>query len=48
MRVRSHMPPFFPRTAPRPTRSRKVHRAVLDASGEELKDDATVICLAAE
>jgi serine phosphatase RsbU (regulator of sigma subunit) len=27
---------------------RKVHRAVLDASAEELKDDATVVCLAAE
>ena len=27
---------------------RKVHRAVLEASGEELKDDATVVCLAAE
>ena len=27
---------------------RKVHRAVLDASGEALEDDATVVCLAAE
>ena len=27
---------------------RKVHRAVLEASAEELKDDATVVCLAAE
>ena len=27
---------------------RKVHRAVLDASAQELKDDATVVCLAAE
>ena len=27
---------------------RKVHRAVLDASGEELDDDATTVCLAAE
>lgn len=27
---------------------RKIHRAVLDACGEELQDDATVVCLAAE
>jgi hypothetical protein len=25
-----------------------VHRAVLDTTAEELKDDATVVCLAAE